>query len=130
MARYSRLDNQAPAQTQLQADRSPVGRSAHDFSVIHNGNALIGAIIPVDCFDVVPNEDLTISLSSLIEFRNPSVRQLYNGMRVYFHAYYNRFTDQWEGGRNFIDKGRSGRITLKRPNLIYHIHKTDRIIAI
>lgn len=120
MARFDRINNEAPAQVQLQKDTSPVGRSAHDFSYIHSGNALFGAVIPVDCFDVVPNEDLQISLAALLEFRNPTTRQLLNSCRVYFHAYYNRLTDLWEGARNWIDKGRSGKIDLSRPNLLYH----------
>lgn len=119
MDRFNRVNNQAPAQTQLEKNTSPVGRSAHDFSYIHSGNALFGAVIPVDCFDVVPNEDLQINLASLLEFRNPTTRQLLNSCRVYFHAYYNRLSDLWEGARNWIDKGRSGKISLSRPNLIF-----------
>lgn len=125
MNRFDRLNNQAPAQTQLDKNSSPVGRSAHDFSYIHSGNALFGAVIPVDCFDVVPNEDLQINLASLLEFRNPTTRQLLNSCRVYFHAYYNRLTDLWEGAKNWIDKGRSGKLSLARPNLIYHVSYTD-----
>ena len=120
-SRYNRLDNQAPAQTQLKATDSPVGRSAHDWSCIHNGNAIIGALHVVDCFDVVPNEDIDLSLAALLEFRNPTTRQLYNGFRVFFHAYYNRLTDLWEGARNWIDNGRSGKVQLNRPNLIYQV---------
>lgn len=119
MNRFDRLNNQAPAQIQLEKNTSPVGRSAHDYSYIHSGNAIIGAVIPVDCFDVVPNEDLQINLASLLEFRNPTTRQLLNSCRVYFHAYYNKLTDLWEGARNFLDKGRSGKISLARPNLIF-----------
>lgn len=119
--RYNRLDNQAPVQTALKADDVNVGRSAHDFSRVHSGNTLFGLVAPIDCFDVVPNEDLDINLTSLLEFRNPTTRQLLNGCRVYFHAYYNRLTDLWEGAQNWIDNGRSGKLSLSRPNLIYHI---------
>lgn len=128
-SRYNRLDNQAPAQSQLKATDSPVGRSAHDWSCIHNGNALIGALHVVDCFDVVPNEDIDISLAALLEFRNPTTRQLYNGFRVFFHAYYNRLTDLWEGARNWIDNGRSGKVQLTRPNLIYHLTNSSGHVA-
>lgn len=120
-SRYNRLDNQAPVQTALKADDVSVGRSAFDWSCIHNTNAIMGALIPVDCFDVVPNEDLDISLSSLLEFRNPTTRQLFNGMRVYFHAYYNRLTDLWEGARNWLDNGRTGKVNMTRPRLVYKI---------
>ena len=128
-SRYNRLDNQAPVQTQLKATESPVGRSAHDWSCIHNGNAIIGALHVVDCFDVVPNEDIDYSLAALLEFRNPTTRQLYNGFRVFFHAYYNRLTDLWEGARNWIDNGRSGKVQLTRPNLIYHVEYNSSYYA-
>lgn len=127
-SRYNRMDNQAPAQSQLKATDSPVGRSAHDWSCIHNGNAIIGALHVVDCFDVVPNEDIDLSLAALLEFRNPTTRQLYNGFRVFFHAYYNRLTDLWEGARNWIDNGRSGKVQLTRPNLIYHIEDSPQFV--
>ncbi|AXB22558.1 major capsid protein [Alces alces faeces associated microvirus MP3 6497] len=117
--RYDRLDNTAPIETALKADSVSVGRSAFDWSCIHNTNGIIGSLIPIDCFDVVPNEDLDISIASLIEFRNPTTRQLFNGMRVFVHAYYNRLTDLWEGARNWLDNGRTGKLSLTRPNLVY-----------
>lgn len=124
-SRYNRKDNQAPVQTQLEASKPKVGRSVFNFSTIHSGNAFFGALIPVDCFDVVPGESLSISMANLLELRNPTTRQLLNGCRVYFHCYYNRLTDLWEGAQNFVDTGRSGDINLKRPNLIYHVDSGD-----
>ena len=51
-SRYNRLDNQSPTQSQLQNEDLRIPRSAFDFSTIHSGNAIIGSLIPVDCFDV------------------------------------------------------------------------------
>lgn len=121
MDRYARLDNQSPAESQLKAQAPDVGRSAFDFSFNHVGSALIGALTPFDCFDVVPNEDIDLSLIALFEFRNPSTRQLFNGFRIFFHYYYNRLSDLWEGARNWLDNGRSGKINLSRPNLIFSV---------
>lgn len=121
MDRYARLDNQSPAESQLKAQAPDVGRSAFDFSFNHVGSALIGALTPFDCFDVVPNEDIDLSLIALFEFRNPSTRQLFNGFRVFFHYYYNRLSDLWEGARNWLDNGRTGKINLSRPNLIFSV---------
>ena len=121
MDRYARLDNQSSAESQLNAQAPDVGRSAFDFSFNHVGSALIGAVTPFDCFDVVPNEDIDLSLIALFEFRNPSTRQLFNGFRVFFHYYYNRLSDLWEGARNWLDNGRSGKINLSRPNLIFSV---------
>lgn len=118
-ARYNRLDNQSPTQTQLENTDLNVGRSAFDFSKVTTGNALIGALIPVDCFDVVPNEDISISLNAYLEFRNPTTRQLLNGFRVYFHGYFNDLSDLWEGADNWLDTGLRSDVTLSRPSLIY-----------
>ena len=120
-SRYDRMNNQAPAQTQLEASKPNVGRSAFDFSCIHSGNTMYGLVAPVDCFDFVPNEDIDIDISALVELRNPLLRNILNGSRVYFHCYVNYFVDLWEGAKNFLDAGRSGRISLKRPNLIYKV---------
>lgn len=119
--RYNRLDNQAPVQTALNNRDLSIPRSAFDFSAMHSGSALMGALTPVDCFDVVPGEDISISLAAFLELRNPTVRPLLNSCRVFFHAYYNQFTDLWEGAKNFLDTGRSGEIHLTRPNLIYKV---------
>ena len=120
-ARFNRMNNQAPAQTQLDSSEPKVGRSAFDFSFIHSGNTEYGLVAPVDCFDVVPNEDIDIELSALLELRNPLVRNILNGTRVYFHAYINYLVDLWEGAKNFLDAGRSGKISLQRPKLIYKV---------
>lgn len=118
-ARYNRLDNQSPTQAQLENTNLTIGRSAFDFSKVTTGNALIGAVIPVDCFDVVPNEDISISLNAYLEFRNPTTRQLLNGFRVYFHGYFNDLSDLWEGADNWLDTGLRSDVSLERPRLIY-----------
>ena len=119
MASYNRLNNQSPAESQLRGNPPEVGRSAHDFSCNVCGQTELGLLAPFDCFDVVPGEDIDISLIAYLEFRNPSKRQLWNGFRVFFHYYFNRLTDLWEGAKNWLDNGRSGKINLTRPNLIY-----------
>lgn len=123
--RYNRFDNQSPVETQLRADDVSVPRSAHDCSFIQNGTALIGALFPLKPIWYVPNEDFDISLSAVFEFRNPTVRQLYNGFRVFFNVYQQDITDLWEGARNWIDHGRSGTLNLDRPDLIYYASTTE-----
>lgn len=126
--RYNRFDNQSPVETQLRADDVSVPRSAHDCSFIQNGTALIGALFPLKPIWYVPNEDFDISLSAVFEFRNPTVRQLYNGFRVFFNVYRQDITDLWEGARNWIDHGRRGTLNLDRPNLIYRALTTEEDI--
>lgn len=119
MARFDRMDNGSPAEQEMQARSPNVGRSAHNFSTSVAGTSLLGMLVPVDCFDVVPTESIQMNIDAQIEFRNPTVRPLLNGFRTYFHVRYNRLIDLWEGAKNFIDKGRSGSIDLTMPNLIY-----------
>lgn len=122
--RYDSFDNGAPTEDRLKFSKTNVGYSAHNFSCTHAGNYVLGMFAPVDCFDVVPTEKLDMSISAVLEFRNPTTRKLFNGFRTFFHCRYNRFIDLWEGARNFIDHGRSGKIDLSRPNAIYHATST------
>lgn len=119
MAKYDRMDNQSEPEKQLDSTKPRVGRSVFDNSHLHSGNAVIGALVPILNMEVLPNEDIDINLNALIQLRNPLVRPIYNGMRVYFHGYVNYLVDLWEGAKNFLDNGRSGKISLQRPNLIY-----------
>lgn len=130
MNRYSRIDNQSPAESSFKADSINVGRSAHDCSHIVCGNTMFGLLAPVLTMEVVPNEDIDIRAAALLEFRNPTSRQLFNSCRVFFHAYYNRLIDQWEGAKNWLDNGRSGKLNLSRPNLIYHSTFTDSGVSV
>lgn len=118
--RYDSFDNENVGQkTQLGKDKKPIPRSAHNFSFTHSGNTLFGLLAPIDCFDVVPNESIDMSITALLEFRNPTTRRLLNGFRVFFHSRYHDITDLWEGAKNFIDRGRKGDITKVRPKLVY-----------
>lgn len=122
--RYDSFDNGSPTEDRLKFSKTNVGYSAHNFSCTHAGNYVLGMLAPIDCFDVVPTEKLDMSVSAVLEFRNPTTRKLYNGFRTFFHCRYNRFIDLWEGARNFIDHGRSGKIDLSRPNAIYKVIST------
>lgn len=115
--RFDKFDNGNPAESAIKAKSPNVGMSAFDYSFAHCGNTLIGLFAPIDCFEVVPSEKIQMSATALLEFRNPTTRQIMNGFRVYFHSRYMRLSDCWEGAKNFIDKGRSGNIDLERPRL-------------
>lgn len=119
--RYDSFDNGAPTEDRLKFSKTNVGYSAHNFSCTHAGNYVLGMLAPIDCFDVVPTEKLDMSISAVLEFRNPTTRKLFNGFRTFFHSRFNRFIDLWEGGRNFTDHGRTGKIDLSRPNAIYKV---------
>ena len=115
--RFDRFDNGNPAENDMKAKSPSIPMSAFDFSMTHCGNTMIGLFAPIDCFDVFPREKIQMSATALLEFRNPTTRQIMNGFRVYFHSRYMRLDHIWEGAHNFIDKGRSGNIELTQPAL-------------
>lgn len=123
-SRYNSTTNESPIQRQLENSELSVGRSAFDFSKTRIGQAIIGALYPVDCFDVVPGENISYSLSAALSFRNPSKRPLLNGFRVYFHGVYNDLLDLWEGSANLLDTGIRSDVSLVRPALMYSIDGT------
>lgn len=96
-----------------------VPRSKHDLSHVHTGQTFFGVLAPVLCLETMPNEDIDLNLTASIQLRNPTPRPLINGCRVYFHAYYNRCRDLWEGFENFVTHGRRQDVQLSKPNLIY-----------
>lgn len=96
-----------------------VPRSRHDLSHVHTGQTTFGILAPVLCLETMPNEDIDLNLTASIQLRNPTPRPLINGCRVYFHAYYNRCRDLWEGFENFVTHGRRQDVELSKPNLIY-----------
>lgn len=118
-SRYDRLDNSSPSVQTLKAPEKNVPRSAFDLSHIVSGQALFGALIPVLCEETVPGQEFDINIFSQISFRNPSIRPLLNGCKVQFHAFYNDVTDLWEGAKNYYDTGRSGKLNLQKPGLVF-----------
>lgn len=123
--RYSRLDNTAPVQSELDNSSVQVGRSAFKLNHMVAGQTLFGLLAPVALFETVPGQEFDINLVANLQLRNPSVRPLLNGCTVYFHAYYSDVTDLWEGAKNYFDTGRSGKIDLEKPHLVWSADSSD-----
>lgn len=117
--RYNRLDNTAPVQQELDNSSVNVGRSSFKLNHMVAGQTLFGLLAPVALFETVPGQEFDINLVASLQLRNPSVRPLLNGCTVYFHAYYSDVTDLWEGAKNYFDTGRSGKIALEKPHLVW-----------
>lgn len=73
-----------------------------------------GALIPISLFEVLPNDDIDLSVSSLIRVM-PQVVPLYSRQRLYIHAFYSRMSDLWSGFNTFMSRGRDGRFLGKVP---------------
>lgn len=115
--RYNTLDNSSPIVDQFKNIKIDVPRSSFNFSCMKYFNGFFGALMPFDIIRTLPNEDYTIQYDVLAKLRNPLVRPLLTGCRIYIHTYYNRCSDLWEGADNFFTKGRSGTIDLRIPSL-------------
>lgn len=118
MERFNRVDNTAPVTDVAENTKPPVEYSMFDLSCKEVGQALPYALIPIDSIYTLPNADYDLNYDVQITFRNPTIRKLLNGFRVYLHAYYNRNSDLWEGWNNFITRGRSGNINLEIPKIM------------
>lgn len=119
------FDNSSPYQETLDNTNVSVPRSAFNLSHVHTGQALIGALTPVLCMETLPNQDIDLNLTAVINLRNPTPRKLINGCRVYFHAYYNRCSDLWEGFDNFVTHGRRQDVNLTKPKLIHSLTSAE-----
>lgn len=118
MNRFQRLDNSSPVVDVAENTPPKVDRSGFDISSTKYGTAIEGELMVLDVIQTNPDEDYKISQTMALEFLNPTVRKLYNGYTVTVHTYYNRWSDLWEGAQNFVDKGRSGNISLSMPRVL------------
>ena len=115
--RFNRIDNTAPVIDVAENDLPTAKQSDFDENRKLITQALPYTLIPIDCIKTIPNTEVYLNYDVQVTFRNPAVRKMLNGWRVYLHAYYNRNSDLWEGWNNYITRGRSGNITLKKPHL-------------
>lgn len=115
--RFNRVDNTAPIVDVAESMTPTASKSNFDENRKIITQAVPYAIIPIDTIFCLPNTEVYLNYDVQVTFRNPAVRKMLNGWRVYLHAYYNRCQDLWEGWNNFITKGRSGNISLKIPHI-------------
>lgn len=113
--RYNTIDNTSPFSTALENDKVKIGLTSFPFGRSHTGNMNIGTLEILDCFDTLPNSRYDLNLDLLIKTRAPLNRRIFNGCRVYVDAWYNSWSDLWEGAQNHIDHGRSGLLDISKP---------------
>lgn len=80
------------------------------FDLTHNNVMTIsnaGAIIPIDCFEVVPSDDIDIAVEALLRVM-PQVVPLYTMQRIYIHAFYMSYSAMQKGFGTMMKKGYSG----------------------
>lgn len=93
-----------------------VPRSRFDFGRFKAFTCDIGAIIPVDCFETLPNTDYNLSCQYKIDWR-PLLVPTLTPYKVKVHYYFCPNEYLWSGWETFITKGRSGNLKLEVPKI-------------
>ena len=92
-----------------------VSRSSFDYSRKVLFTADNGAIMPIDFFEVIPKDDVTINVRYLLETLPLAVSPLTN-YKIRTHWYYLDRNSIWKGWQTFVTKGRSGSLILNIPH--------------
>lgn len=74
-------------------------------------------IVPIECWEMLPNSEAYISYDIQMLTKNPTVKRLLSSMRAELRVYKCNYNDLWNGWNNFITKGRSGKISKSIPRL-------------
>lgn len=100
-------------------------RSAFDWSnqLIRNIQQA-GQVLPIACYEVLPNSDYTITINSLVKVL-PQVVPLMSRQRIYTYAFYSRYSDLWDKWQTFMTKGYSGNEILFNPRELRTVGLTD-----
>lgn len=117
--RFTDIANSSPVVDLVDRQNKIFPRSKFDFSNSKILNANFGTIIPIDLIHTLPNEDYEISYDLLALTRNPTIRRVLSGCRLYVHTVYQPESHLWEGALNQKTGGRSGNIQLEKPYLKY-----------
>lgn len=81
----------------------------------------IFAIIPFDCFEMLPNSEMFLKYDVQMLTKNPTIKRLLSNMHVEIATYRIDYNDCWEGWNNFITKGRSGKVSKSIPYVDYSL---------
>ena len=109
----------SPALSSLINEYSKMPRSSFDLTRQKDFDAAPFAIIPVECWPMLPNSELSLRYDVSALTKNPTVRRMLSSCSIELRTYYCRNSDLWEGWNNFVTRGRSGKLTMSIPTLDY-----------
>lgn len=104
-------------QSELNRDFANVPRSGFPLDMVHTTTMSEGALVPLDCFPVMPTDSVSLANDVMVSVVNPFVDRMFSGMRLYVHYYYCKCEWLWKGWKNYATKGRRGNISLQLPRL-------------
>lgn len=74
-------------------------------------------IIPIECFEMLPNSEAYLQYDIQLLSKNPTIKRLLSSMSCELRVYQIDYNDLWNGWNNFITKGRSGKVVKEIPAL-------------
>lgn len=74
-------------------------------------------IIPIECWEMLPNSEAYVSYDIQMLTKNPTIKRLLSSMKAELRVYKCNYNDLWNGWNNFITKGRSGKVSKSIPQI-------------
>lgn len=74
-------------------------------------------IIPIECWEMLPNSEAYVSYDIQMLTKNPTIKRLLSSMKAEIRVYKCNYNDLWNGWNNFITKGRSGKVSKSIPSI-------------
>lgn len=81
-------------------------------------------IIPIECWEMLPNSEAYVSYDIQMLTKNPTIKRLLSSMKAELRVYKCSYNDLWNGWNNFITKGRSGKVSKSIPQLDWTLGRT------
>lgn len=109
----------SPALSHLLNEFTRMPRSSFNMNRRKYFDAFPYAIIPVECFPMLPNSDVDLSYDVSVLTKNPTIRRIMSGCTVELATYrIPHNNDLWEGWNNFITTGRTGKVAKRIPAVL------------
>ena len=81
-------------------------------------------IIPIECWEMLPNSEAYVSYDLQMLTKNPTIKRLLSSMKAEIRVYKCNYNDLWNGWNNFITKGRSGKVSKSIPSIDWSLGRT------
>lgn len=108
----------SPALSHLLNEFSKMPRSTFNENRRKYFDAFPYAIIPVECFHMLPNSDVEVSYDVSVLAKNPTLRRVMSGCTVELATYrVAHNNDLWLAWNTFLTRGRSGKVSKSIPHV-------------
>ena len=115
----------SPALSALLNKFASMPRSSFDETRTKDLDIAPYAIVPIECFPMLPNSEAYLQYDVQAITKNPMIKRMFSNATIELRTYYCRNSDLWEGWNNFVTKGRSGKLNMRIPTLNFLHTGTD-----